>query len=339
MKTMRNRSVRPLDVLALSLVLLACEPPSPAVAPAAAGGGPPTRSEPEQTSAAKVPSCGAAWCAVAGIPKQVTFSAIWGSSPTDVWVAGEAGALLHYDGASWSVAVSGTESGLRALSGTSAKDVWAAGLDGTLLHFDGSSWSANQKSGAPWSPAAGLNQRPIYALLALPGQLWAGGSGTRSFDGKTWTEPHHGSHLPTMALGAVGSTSLWEVGLQGMLNRWDGHHWQRLGGELGPNFFGVWGSSPTDVWFVGSAGATAHWNGETPAAVPTGTTNDLHAVHGFGSADVWAVGDQGTILHWQGSAWTPSSSPTTSGLLGIWAANAHDVWIVGESGTVLRRGA
>ena len=271
---------------------------------------------------------------VPGIPKPTTFSAIWGSSPTDVWLAGEAGTLLHWNGSSWTAAASGTESALRALSGTSARNVWAAGLDGTLLHFDGSSWSAKQKSGALWSPASGANERPIYALLALPDQLWAGGSGTRSFDGTTWTEPHHGSHLPTMAIWGLDSSSLWEVGLQGMVNRWDGHHWQRLGGEVGPNFFGVWGSTANDVWIVGSAGSVVHWSG-TPSTVPSGTTNDLHAVRGFGAQDVWAVGDQGTILHWKGSAWLPSPSPSPNALLGIWGPNARDLWIVGENGVVL----
>ena len=276
---------------------------------------------------------------VSGLPKQVTFSAIWGASPTDIWVAGEQGTLLHWNGSAWSAAVSGTESALRALAGSSSKDVWAAGLDGTLLHFDGTSWSAKQKDGALWSPASGANERPIYALLALPKQLWAGGSGSRSFDGVAWTEPHHGSHLPTMALWGLNSSDLWEVGLQGMVNRWDGQHWQRIGGELGPNFLGVWGSAANDVWVVGSGGATVHWAGPTPTIVPSGTTNDLHAVRGFNAQDVWAVGDQGTILHWQGSTWAISSRPPPASLLALWGPSARELWIVGENGLVLRHGA
>lgn len=304
----------------------------PQVAAAAA---PATSAPPAALTPASLPSCGADWCVVGGIPKQVTFSAVWGSSPTDVWLAGEAGSLLHWNGASWSVAVSGTESALRALSGTSAKNVWAAGLDGTLLHFDGSSWSAKQTNGKSWSFATGPNERPIYALLALPKMLWAGGAGTRAFDGTTWTEPHHGSHLPTMAVWGLDASSLWEVGLQGMINRWDGHHWQRVGGELGPNFFGVWGSAANDIWIVGSAGTIAHSSGEKPATVASGTTNDLHAVRGFSAEDVWAVGAQGTILHWQGSVWVPFSSPSPNALLGIWGSSARDVWLVGENGVVL----
>lgn len=344
MERMRVSSLRSLSALSLAMALTqaqwlsACgSPPEPAAPSSSlAGGASPAISSSAAVPSPAAPSCGAEWCAVEGLPKHVTFSAVWGASATDVWLAGEGGTLLHWNGSSWSLAASGTESGLRALSGTSSKDVWAAGLDGTLLHFDGASWSAKQKTGALWSPASGPNERPIYSLLALPKQLWAGGSGSRSFDGSSWTEPHHGSHLPTMGLWGLDSSNLWEVGLQGMVNRWDGHHWQRVGGEEGPNFFGVWGSSANDVWIVGSAGAIVHWAGGAPTTVPSGTSNDLHAVRGFSEKDVWAVGDQGTILHWRGTAWAPSPSPSPNALLAVWGASARDVWLVGENGVVLR---
>lgn len=282
-----------------------------------------------------MPSCGAEWCAVGGVPTQVTLSAVWGSSSADVWVAGEGGTLIHWDGAAWSTAASGTETALRALAGTSARDVWAGGLDGTILHFDGSSWSAKQKSGSPWSFAVGPDARPVYALLALPKQLWAGGSGSRAFDGTAWTEPHHGSHLPTMAIWGQDTSSLWEVGVQGLVNRWDGHHWQRLGADYGPNYFGVWGSSPSDVWVVGSAGSIVRWSGDKSVPVASGTKNDLYAVHGFGERDVWAAGAAGTILHWQGTAWALATSPSPNALLGAWGSSASDIWLVGENGVVL----
>jgi hypothetical protein len=254
-----------------------------------------------------------------------------------VWAAGEAGTLLHWNGSAWTEVASGTSSALRALAGTSTTNVWAAGLDGTLLHFDGTSWSATQKSGSPWSFATGPNERPIYALFATPKQLWAGGSGARSFDGTKWSEPHHASHLPTMALWAADPQNVWAVGLQGTVTRWEGHHWVRTGNDMGPNFLGVWGSAPNDVWVVGSAGTIVHFSGESRANVASGTSNDLHALLGFRANDIWAVGDQGTILHWQGSAWSSSASPSERALLGIWGASAQDLWVVGENGIVLRR--
>jgi hypothetical protein len=332
----RMEPSRKWSIPVLGVLLLSCDHAAPpAVAPLSTTPAPSASSEPVATRELAAPACGAEWCVIAGLPKQVTFSAVWSSAPTDVWVAGEAGTLLHWNGSAWSLVPSGTESGLRALAGTSAKDVWAAGLDGTLLHFDGASWSATQKNGSPWSPATGPNQRPIYALFALPKQLWAGGSGSRSFDGTTWTEPHHGSHLPTMAIWGLTASSLWEVGLQGMINHYDGSHWERVGGEEGTSFYGLWGSAEGDLWLVGSGGAILHFSAGKPTRVTSGTTNDLHAVHGYGPNDVWAVGDHGTLLHWQGSTWTASTSPSPNALLAIGGASAHDVWIVGEDGVVL----
>jgi len=279
-----------------------------------------------------------AWCVVT-VPKTVTFNAVWGAAANDVWVAGDAGTLLRWNGSAWSSVPSGTQSDLRALTGSSARDVWAAGLDGTLLHFDGSTWTATRPDGSPWSPTAGPNQRPIYSLFsAQPNQVWVGGSGIHHFDGSKWTEPHHhGSHLPVMAIWSAGAASTWAAGLQGTVYQVEGQHLARAGADVGPNWFGIWGSSPSDVWLVGSNGSTLHVTSAARVPVPSGTTNDLHAVRGFAANDVWAVGDEGTLLHWQGSAWEKSLSPSPRGLLALWGASSNDLWTVGETGAVLRR--
>ncbi|HET9957246.1 MAG TPA: hypothetical protein VFQ61_22265 [Polyangiaceae bacterium] len=299
----------------------------------------PKLQEPAATPHGKSGACGdGQWCVASGIPKAVTFSSIWGSSSNDIWLAGEAGTLVHWDGVQWTQVESGTQNSLRALTGTSATDVWAAGLEGTLLHYDGSTWSGVQRNGEPWSPTSGPNTRPIYALYAAqPQRLWAAGSGARYFDGTAWSEPHHGSHLPIMGLWSSGEADTWAVGFQGTITRWDGHHWERVGRDMGPNYLAVWGSARNDVWIVGSAGAALHWDGTGWSAIPSGTTNDLHAVRGFNAKDVWAVGDRGTILHWEGSAWVASPSLSERGLLALWGASAADVWAVGENGIVLRR--
>jgi hypothetical protein len=341
MTTTRHPSVRASAALALAFVLSACAHPSTDTprTPAAATSTPAPNAEALHAAPDNEASCGADhWCVVTGIPKHVTFSAVWGASATDVWVAGEAGTLLHWNGSTWTQVATGTENGLRAITGTSKTDIWAAGLDGTLIHFDGSSWSATQKNGSPWTPLVGPNQRPIYALYApRPNRVWAGGSGMRYFDGSKWSEPHHGSHLPIMAIWGSDAANGWAVGLQGMVNRLEGDEWVRAGSDEGPNLLGVWGSAPNDVWIVGSSGAILHWNGTTRAAVPSGTTNDLHAVLGFGANDAWAVGDEGTLLHWLGSGWASASSPTPRALLGIWGPSAHDLWVVGEGGVILHR--
>lgn len=70
-----------------------------------------------------------------------SLRAVWGSSATDVWAAGDGGSLWHFNGTTWSPAASGTTLRLRALWGTASNDVFASGDNFTLVHFDGTAWS------------------------------------------------------------------------------------------------------------------------------------------------------------------------------------------------------
>jgi hypothetical protein len=328
MTATQHSPVRSLVSVAVASALTACgasQTPS-AQAPTATSA---TASKPSGAGPSAAPQAAAEagcsldhWCLATGIPKQLTLSAIWGASPEDIWAAGEGGTLLHWNGTNWSAVASGTQSALRVIAGTSAKSVWAAGLDGTLLHFDGSTWSRTKPDGTPWSPLSGANSRPMYALFAdASDELWAGGSGLRRFDGKSWSHPFHPSHMAIMAIWGADSSHTWAIGSAGTLRLWDGHAWMQVPHDQGPDFFGIWGSAVNDVWIVGSAGAILHWDESRWAASPSGTTNDLRAVHGFSAHDAWSVGDQGTILHWQGSAWQASGSPSHKALLGAGRAD------------------
>src|SRR5712664_3366866 len=89
------------------------------------------------------PSPTLVWSSVAS-PTTLSLVAVWGSSATDVWAVGnlepQGGAMVHYDGTSWSSVMNGTF--LNAVWGTSASDVWAVGCCGTvLLHYNGTTWS------------------------------------------------------------------------------------------------------------------------------------------------------------------------------------------------------
>src|SRR5262245_33499665 len=113
MRAIWHFSARSFVSLVIAAALAACSPaqktdartPSPAPVP--------TPCSTEQRSLVqKVDASGCSsdhWCLVTGLPKQVTFSAVWGSAANDVWVAGEAGTLLHWNGAEWSSPSSGTE--------------------------------------------------------------------------------------------------------------------------------------------------------------------------------------------------------------------------------------
>ena len=59
----------------------------------------------------------------------------------DVWVVGDGGLVLHFDGTTWTEQSVGAGA-LRSVFALSTSDVWACGDNGMLLHYDGSNWSA-----------------------------------------------------------------------------------------------------------------------------------------------------------------------------------------------------
>jgi hypothetical protein len=70
------------------------------------------------------------------------LNAVWGSSVTDFWVAGNAGVVLYFNGSSFVNQLPGTASDLFAMAGTGNSDVWVAGGNGYIAHWDGASWTA-----------------------------------------------------------------------------------------------------------------------------------------------------------------------------------------------------
>jgi len=66
--------------------------------------------------------------------------AIWGSGPNDIWVVGDSGTVLHYDGTSFEPSTVqlplGRKPNLYGVWGSSANDVWIVG-DGVALHYTG----------------------------------------------------------------------------------------------------------------------------------------------------------------------------------------------------------
>ena len=81
---------------------------------------------------------GSSWSAVDSKTDR-TLRSIWGASPEDVWVVGDAGRILHYDGLTLeSVPVPDhPEVNHLAVWGRTPSDIWIGGDKGTVRRFDG----------------------------------------------------------------------------------------------------------------------------------------------------------------------------------------------------------
>jgi hypothetical protein len=83
---------------------------------------------------------------------------VWGADATHIWIVGDDGLLLRYDGTKYRRINLGTSESLLAVSGTARSNVFVTGTNGTIFHFDGASWS----------PVRSLNAYRQTAIEVLP---------------------------------------------------------------------------------------------------------------------------------------------------------------------------
>ena len=221
-------------------------------------------------------SDGGPWL-VQPIPTVRDVRDIIGFAPNDVYAVGRGpnptfdGALLHYDGSSWSK-VTGTPSvttnGFYSdIWGTSASDIYVLGWDGSiavLFHFDGASWSDMQL--------------PMPPIKSAPGDVW-GTSGNDlwvvgafndatnketggvvyHFNGSSWTEYdppqttalyaiHGSSECEVIAAGKYKNGSTYEA----VTMYFDGTAWTESTTNEAQGIEGVWSGESNKTLFAGS---------------------------------------------------------------------------------------
>jgi len=235
--------------------------------------------------------------------------AVWGTSATDVYAAGQNGLIIHYDGDGdndtipdnrWDAPMtSGTTVNLHAIWGASATNIYTVGavgaVVGTVLNFDGVNWT------------------DISLLIGAPAGLYG-----------VW---------------GTAATDVFITCDNGLIYHGAGPAWTQQFSLLGDAFRGIWGSASDDVFTVDwTAGRIYHFNGAAWDNTPMGTAaQPLWNIWGSSASDVYAIGQLGTVVHYDGSNWSPLTGATseTNWLTGIWGSSASDVFIVGLGGTIL----
>ncbi len=255
--------------------------------------------------------------------------AVWGSSPTDIWVGGAMG-LLHGTGATsssitWSVVESPVP--VYSIWGTSANDVWAAGYTavpassytgGRLLHYSGPPVDADAGTGWEVDPVSTpFPGRYMKVWGTSATDVWLGGDSTSS----------RGRVLHRVPDGEGGFT--WSAGNQPTSGNFKG-----AGSISRTNVF-LLGFGPPETYFTGLSdddGATFTWTHHD--GFKTGFAHN--AVWGTGPNDIWLAGHFGRLRHWDGTSWRiarialDNLLPVIKTFNAIWGSGTNDVWVVGE---------
>ncbi|HSG26906.1 MAG TPA: hypothetical protein VLA34_00400, partial [Candidatus Krumholzibacterium sp.] len=75
------------------------------------------------------------------------FTVIWGVCDSLIVAATSAGSVYHYEGTSWALAFSAPV-GINEIFGFSSSDIYACGSDSHIFHYDGSAWSTTLAGGS-----------------------------------------------------------------------------------------------------------------------------------------------------------------------------------------------
>ena len=71
----------------------------------------------------------------------IWLNSIYGFDWNDIFVAGDNGVILHYDGNSWTKQESNITHSLNRIWGSSRDNVYVSGDYGTILHYNGEKWT------------------------------------------------------------------------------------------------------------------------------------------------------------------------------------------------------
>jgi hypothetical protein len=272
------------------------------------------------------------------------YFAIWGSSPTDLWIGGSSG-LLHGTGADSAHVVFAPVDApgdptiaISAISGTGANDVWAVGgflkmtypfsSSGRVLHWADGSWTAADPSLVDLT----IGYTKVWST---PGSgVWLSGSsmGTSGQAAKLARRP---LGADAFSLETLPSTTVYGDLVTPL--RVDS------GGCLSDTEAVIFGSMRGDgpsVWHGTSAddGATFTWVVEPraqPDAVPI-PDFAMTALWIRSATDAWVAGSFGRLRHYDGASWSEaalavSPKPEVAPFYGIWGTSDDDLWVVGDN--------
>ncbi len=275
---------------------------------------------------------------VSNDPDNRDLYGVWARSATEVYLAGDRGTAIAYDGKKWTTqTLEGplhTIADLRAISGVVAGDkvrVVAGGTHGDAVTFDGKAWRDTTLA----TDVALLS----VALLTASDALAVGEKGLML----RWT-PYRG--LGALASGttkdlrgvaSLGGGSALVVGESGVALRVDdGAAPLALDSGSPRHLNGVAGVGGAAV-VVGDAGTALRYDGKGFVAETTGAVARIRAIALDDTGAGWAVGDGGAIVaRSKDGTWTAETAPTVGNLNGV-ARRGAEAWAVGDNGLVLHR--
>jgi len=268
-----------------------------------------------------------------------TANTVWGSSDSDVWIAGakcDGPFITRYNGSSWSE-VAGCQSSPAAhgfysdIWGLSATDIWAVQWlfpdpHVAVVHYVGQALNPTVSTLVPGSVSAVWARSPNAVFVV-------GFDRIMQYDGNSWSSQQSPGNVPLQAIwGDPASNAVFAVGDQGSIVYYNGTSWQTQASGITARLHGVWGTSASDVFAVADNGAILHYDGTSWSTQLGGNGTPLFGIWGSSSNSIFAVGEN-TILHYDGTSWKAQNLPVPMKLNAVWGTSSTNVYAVGSGPT------
>jgi len=262
---------------------------------------------------------------------------IQGTSASDIYVVGDGGTILHYNGISWGLENSGIVMELFGLHISEGGVVYIAGDEGTVVSGSSGLWTV-ENTGAPYA------MRDIWA--APDGTVFAVGDGSAIYrkTGGVWERMDTAGLWMNdiYAVWGFSSSDVYVVGKLGGFAHFDGEEWSRISlpqtTESGYALYDIWGTSAADLFIAGRPDSRLlHSEGNDWMIMDNLSDNTIYGLWGFSGNNVLAVGNYGEILHWNGSVWTSMNDESKASVIlrGVWGDACDSVYAVGSHGWII----
>ncbi|UCF04880.1 MAG: hypothetical protein JSV33_13295 [bacterium] len=293
---------------------------------------------------------------------------LWGTSDSNVYAVGSEGAILHYDGSSWTeVAYAGKPSvALRRIWGVANDTIFVVGDYRHIIRYNGTTWTVSQYPATDEVPAD-AHFRDVWGTSGSNVYIVGSQGVTLHYDGSDWDEMPNpvGTTLLTGVWGSSPDVVL-ACGANGtFLLKTPGEDWDIIVDTMTDNLvLAASGTSQADVFFVGEYNASAtqfgrhtaiHLKVITNGTIGTSADNlgaiwatlvnalpdqDLNDVWAYTPGKAFVVGNNGTIIRLTYStlSWSTMVSPTSSHLRCVWGSSGTDVFAAGDAGVIVHYG-
>lgn len=293
-----------------------------------------------------------AWTQVEGLEAASgdVFWAGWADQQS-VFVAGDEGTILHFDGIAWQRMPTPVQVPMHALWRHPDGRLFAVGWMGAILVLDGEKWRSERGClvDDDGRYAANVENTPLFALTGNDaGKLWAVGDNgtilTSAGDG-SWSQEISGTAAHLRAIAVLPDGDLFAAGADGTVLLSNGQgDWQAIDCPVRTGFQAIHALAADDFLLAGGRYFVDHngfrgdllryHRGEWPRLEASEPMTRLRALAGYRDGAL-AVGDRGRIFHIDGDRVTRLESATDHDLMGIVPLSTGEALAVGDFGTVL----